>query len=69
MQVWTNTEFDGYYPVGVAAVVVANTPQQAAELLNAELVKRGLTANAVPEQFTKLPTNSPHAVVLNDGNY
>jgi len=69
MKVWLNTDFTGHYPVGTAAVVVADTAQQAAEMLNAALVEGGLTANSTPEQFTRLPTNSPRAVVLNDGNY
>ncbi len=66
---WTNTDFEGHWPVGVAAVVVADTAGQAAELLNNELEKRGLGRTAKPEQFAAMPTSRPLAVVLLDGAY
>ena len=69
MKVWTNTDFEGHWPVGVAAVVVADTAMQAAELLNNELQKRGLSRSATAEQFASLPTSRPMAVVLRDGDY
>lgn len=69
MRVWTNTEFPGHWPVGTAAVVVADTREQAAELLNSALEKGGLGQPAKPEQFVQLPTNKPHAVVLCNGDY
>lgn len=69
MKVWTNTQFTGLWPVGTAAVVVADTQAEAAVLLNAELDKRGLTGDATPEQFQPLKTNRPLAVVLRDGEY
>ncbi len=69
VKVWTNTKFDGHWPVGVAAVVVADTAIQAATLLNDELQKRGLKRTAQAEQFARVPTSRPLAVVLSDGNY
>ena len=64
-----NTEFEGHYPVGTAAVVVADTAAQASEMLNSALVAQGLEPTATPEQFVKLPTNSPKVVILSDGDY
>ena len=69
MKVWTNIEFEGLWPVGTAAVVIADTALQAAELLNIELQKRGLSRSATSEQFVRMPTSGPVAVVLRDGNY
>lgn len=69
MNVWANTEFTGHYPVGTASIVVAETQDQAAALLNAALVERGLKETARPEQFSRIATNTPVAVVLNDGDY
>jgi hypothetical protein len=69
MKVWTNTSFDGHYPVGTAAVVVADTATQAAELLNDELQRHGLSRSAIPRQFVRIPTSKPFSVVLCDGDY
>lgn len=68
MKVWTNNEFWGQWPVGTA-VVVANTAEQAALLLNDTLIDLGLEPTAEAAQFVKLPTTRPRAVVLCDGNY
>ena len=69
MKVWTNTEFTGHYPVGTAAVCVANTAEEAAAMLNDDLASRGLLRTATASQFVKLATNVPQAIVLLDGNY
>lgn len=69
MKVWTNTKFEGHWPVGVAAVVVAETPQMAAAVLNQKLEAHGLSKTAVPDQFELLPTTHTLAIVLNDGDY
>lgn len=69
MKVWTNTEFDGFWPVGTAAVVVADTVEQAAELLNMALVKRGLAPTAAADVFELVSVESPAAIVLRDGDY
>ena len=69
MNVWTNIEFIGYYPVGSAVVVVANTAQAAAKMLNGKLLELGLKETATAEQFQLLPTKRESVVILNDGNY
>lgn len=69
MKVWTNTRFPGHYPVGTAAVVVADTAGQAAEVLNDELERVGLGRPATADQFDRLPTTRHIARVLLDGDY
>lgn len=69
MKVWANTKFTGHWPVGSAAVVVADTPEFAAYLLNQELIGRKLDASAKAEDMVLIPTDRNHTVVLVDGNY
>lgn len=69
MKVWTNNKFHGHYPVGTAAVVVADTAGQAAEMLAAELKKVGLLAPVTEDQFEQLPTSRHGVRVLCDGDY
>ena len=68
-KVWLNTSFNGRYPVGTAAVIVAATSNEAANLLNQELRSRGLADTAMPDQFSELSIAAPTAVVLCDGDY
>lgn len=42
MNIYTNTVFEGHYPVGSAAIVVAKDAFQATDLLLKELAKHGL---------------------------
>jgi hypothetical protein len=69
MKVWTNNKFPGHWPVGTAAVVVADTASQAAELLTAELKKVGLLEPVTEDQFEQLPTSRHCVRVLCNGDY
>ena len=69
MYVWMNNSFEGFWPVGTAVVVVAETPDDAANLLKLALLERGLKSDVCAEQFTLLQTITPRAYVLRDGNY
>jgi hypothetical protein len=69
MQVWLNSRFKGHYQVGTAAVVVAETVEDAADILNDSLEACGLPRPATADQFVRLKINKPLAVVLADGNY
>lgn len=69
MKVWRHTSFTGHWAVGVAAVVVADTALQAAELLERELSQRGLSQKIKVDDFVLIPTSRPAAFVLNDGDY
>ena len=68
MKLWTNNEFKGHYPVGVGAVVVAETADDAADYLSMFLNKRGLP-NAKAEQFKEMPFVDGQVTILSDGDY
>ena len=68
--IYTCTTFTGQYPVGVAAIVTADTQEKAAWLLNSELQLRGLPGDAKPEDMIPYPAGDPNDCrILNDGNY
>lgn len=69
MKVWTHTEFSGHWPVGTAAVVVADTAAQALVLLERELTGMGLSQPLKESDFKELPVDVEKAVVLRDGEY
>ncbi len=68
MKIWTNNEFAGHWPVGTAAVVVAETPEDAAEYLNMFLAERGL-GPCEAKQFKEMPFEDGQVAILSDGNY
>lgn len=67
MNVYTCTDHDGHWPVGVASVVVANDAVEANWLLAAALTEAGLDSKGFTLKVLDL--THPHAVILNDGNY
>lgn len=71
MNVYYNNTFEGHYPVGVAAVVIAQNPEIAADMLNEHLKSIGLEQEdpVVAAQMTRITTATPKVVILNDGNY
>lgn len=70
MNVYTNTLFDGFWPVGVAAIVVATSPEEAALLLEIELQERGLPPQTIdPAGFVLVDMHDPAAIILKDGQY
>lgn len=70
MNVYTNTLFQGHWPVGVAAVVVAESPEEAALLLEIELQDRHLPMQTIdPASFILVDTSKPAAIIVQDGNY
>lgn len=69
MKVWTNNQFCGEWPVGTAAVVVADTAEEAAQALRAHLAPADLGDDVTAAQFKRLPTTKPLVVVLRDGSY
>ncbi len=68
MKVWTCTDHDGHWPVGVASVVVADTEDQARELLKAEIKEHGLDHHK-PFTLRRINTSRPKAFVLQNGDY
>lgn len=69
MKVYTCTSFQGRYPVGTAAVVVASSAKCAAELLSVELLAWDLPNKILPEQMAELDLSAPDVVILCDGDY
>ena len=68
MKIWTNNEFKGHYPVGTAAIVIAETAEDAADYLSLFLNERGLP-NAKAEQFKEMAYKEGQTRILADGNY
>lgn len=70
MRVFTSTTFDGFWPVGSAAVVVASNAEEAKEYLLKALEAHGLPQRD-PSGVTvrELPVDRVFARILCDGNY
>ena len=74
MKIYTCDDFEGHYPVGAAAVVVAPDRPAARVLLARALTERGLPYRGTRGQgaeptLTELDTTTAAAFVLVDGNY
>ena len=67
MNVYTCTDHQGVWPVGVASVVVAPDIGAARELLYAELMKIGIDDYKFTLQL--LDTSKPKATILLNGDY
>lgn len=68
MHVYTCTNFEGCWPVGTAAVIVAPDEKQALHLLRAELAKQGLEVSW-SETVELVNAQSEQVIILLDGNY
>lgn len=68
MKVFTCTGFEGHYPVGTAAVVVADNEAEARDQLVMCLALNGLPQDR-PLEIKELSLAIRTAVILNDGNY
>lgn len=69
MKVYTCNDFDGYYPVGTGAVVIAINAIQASYRLEKHLGLIGLKQSITPSQMIELDTESATVRILTDGNY
>lgn len=69
MKVFTCTEFAGHYPVGVAAVIVAASPELAARHLERTLAEAGLPQKIDPSTMEHIKSRTASCTVLLDGNY
>lgn len=67
--VYVCNQFTGYWPVGTAAVVVAESQEHAAKLLNEQLLSQGLKGDADANAMALVMQTSPQVVILCDGNY
>lgn len=69
IKIWTNTEFDGYFPVGTAAVVIAEDAASAADMLNFILRNSGLEGDAETKDMVEFDLVIGNVSILCDGNY
>lgn len=69
MKVFTNNEFEGHYPVGRAAVVIAPDAETAARLLEKELAAIGLEQQIDVSKMKQVSQGKPSVHILHDGNY
>jgi hypothetical protein len=67
VRVFTSTDFQGYWPVGRAAVVLASDENDAKRLLADELRSRKLPTDGFTVQ--EVQTGRRLVLILNDGNY
>ncbi len=73
-KVFTFVGFEGRFPVGTAAVVVAEDLTEAEALLNDSLAEEGLPRLDAPEnydavQVTQVDLRHQQAIILLDGDY
>lgn len=69
MKVFYYTGFTGRYPVGTAAVVVAEDKELAIQLLENRLIGMKLTQALKPEKMIEIPTSVRSTHILCDGDY
>lgn len=51
MKLWTCTTFSGHWPVGTAAIVIANNVDYACIALEDDLRKQGLSQTITPDML------------------
>ncbi len=70
MLVFTCTDFDSYFPVGVAAVIFAQNKIEVRGLLDAALIQDGLNPKVIPLYKLHLRGQEKvRAIILNNGDY
>lgn len=68
MKVFYCTDHDGYWPVGVASIVVAPSESIARLCLSEKLTELGLKGNK-PFTLVELKTDKTQVLILKDGDY
>jgi hypothetical protein len=70
LKVWMHNKFQGHYPVGTAAVVIASNREDAVTYLEMALGEADLPEQKIdPADFMELIITDGSYYVLNDGNY
>lgn len=70
MRLWTCNDFKGHWPVGSAAVVLAENEDRARELLDAAIKGRSLPDGLQSDEpIVEVDMGVEQAIVLCDGNY
>ena len=62
-------DFDGFWPVGTSALIIADDAEHAKVLLEAELDKIRLGQIVPYESIKEVSLDEPKAIILNDGDY
>ena len=70
MKLYYCKDHAGYWPIGVASIILASSEEEAKDLLDEELKSRGLkTYSEEPYTLTKIPQTRSCVTIINDGNY
>lgn len=69
MKLYICEAFKGHYPVGKVALVKANTPEQAAVILEIELGNHGLPQEIDEETMEEVVMDEIGLAFILDGNY
>jgi len=71
MKVYTCTDHDEHWPVGVASVIVANNEEEAKQLLDLALMEQGLDTFDEEDPYTleELDIIEPGVLMLCNGEY
>jgi hypothetical protein len=68
MNTWTITDFEGHYPVGTAAIVIAENVNMAITILEDKLKQEGLQQQIKPEQLIPMAAGARYVRILNNGD-
>jgi hypothetical protein len=68
MNVYVCTDFEGHYPVGVSAIVIADSSANARFMLANKLRSIGLPQSDALN-LRKVLIDMPQVIILQDGNY
>jgi len=69
MNIYYHTKFNGYYPAGTRAIIIASNLMQAKELLERLLESKGLKQEIDMNDFIKINPELRQAIILNAGKY
>ena len=70
LKVWTSDDHPTHWPVGAGSVVVAETEEEAKQLIADALVQRGVKVGEfLGFTVVEFPTTKKGALVLCDGEY
>ena len=67
MKLFTCNDHKGYWPVGTASVIIAESQGEAHALLYDDLSRKGLKDNDFT--LTEIDLNNRQVIVLQDGDY
>jgi hypothetical protein len=68
LRLFATNDFRGHYPVGSAAVVIAENMEEARVALSSELAKGGLKLRA-DDKVVEIDLTVPSVWIMNNGDY